>query len=72
MTNPDESNAAPDSYGDLPLQPTGSGVADLEIAYEQMRLTEGNDAAAIPADGDRTGPPVILRDDEAESGAHPS
>ena len=30
----------PESVADLPLQPTGSGVADLEIAYEQMKLAE--------------------------------
>ncbi|MCP4026860.1 MAG: hypothetical protein GY736_11230 [Sphingomonas sp.] len=30
----------PESYTDLPMQPTGSGPADLEVAYEQMRLAE--------------------------------
>lgn len=30
----------PESYADLPMQPTGSGPADLEVAYEQMRLAE--------------------------------
>lgn len=69
MTNTNEPDAVPDSFSDPPLQPTGSGVADLEIAYEQM-LTEGNDTAAIPAD-DRTGAPVVFNDDEAESEGHP-
>ncbi|KQR82288.1 hypothetical protein ASG07_11570 [Sphingomonas sp. Leaf343] len=61
---------APEGFGDLPIQPTGSGVADLEIAYEQMRLSEDDagdampvDPAAIPTDGS---------DDAVESAAHPS
>lgn len=40
MTSTNGPDAAPDSFSDPPLQPTGSGVADLEIAYEEM-LTEG-------------------------------
>jgi len=50
----------PQSFGDLPIQPTGSGVQDLEIAYEQMRLTEA-DAAPAPDANDAI----------AESEAHP-
>lgn len=71
---PDETT--PDSYGDLPLQPTGSGVADLEIAYEQMKLTAVSDptdaeAGARPADD--PGATLIDRDDEeVESEGHPS
>ena len=34
----------PDALIDLPLQPTGSGVADLEIAYEQMKVAQGDGA----------------------------
>ncbi|WP_312488394.1 hypothetical protein [Sphingomonas sp.] len=58
--------AEPQSFDDLPIQPTGSGVQDLEIAYEQMRLAEGRgttDAATITLDGS---------DAVAESEAHPS
>ena len=72
MINATEPGAAPDSFSDLPLQPTGSGVADLEMAYEQMKLTEGNDTAAIRAEDDRTGAPAVFNDDEAESEGHPS
>lgn len=56
----------PESFTDLPIQPTGSGVQDLEVAYEQMRLSEEDavpDAAAIP---------TLNGDALAESEAHPS
>jgi hypothetical protein len=75
---PDPTDPHPDSardpngFGDLPIQPTGSGVADLEIAYEQMRLDEGVDGAdALPADPDAV---VPTEDglDAADSAAHPS
>ena len=62
MTDPTVTDPAIESFGDLPIQPTGSGVADLEIAYEQMKLAE--DDAGVP---DVTAP-----DDVAESAAHPS
>ena len=58
MTDPNHPNASPDLLGDLPLQPTGSGVADLEIAFEQMTLAGENgqdaiaDTGASPADSD--------------------
>ena len=55
---PDE----PQNFADLPIQPTGSGVQDLEIAYEQMRLSEA-DVAAVAVEGDSA---------VAESEAHPS
>jgi hypothetical protein len=61
-----------DGFGGLPIQPTGSGVADLEIAYEQMRLEEGMDGAdLLPADPDAV---VPTEDglDAADSAAHPS
>lgn len=53
----------------LPLQPTGSGVADLEVAYEQMKLAEdAGTAGASPSDEvPPTGGPGL-----AESEAHPS
>lgn len=64
----------PASFADLPLQPTGSGVADLEIAYEQMRLAEGD---AASADADRIdaldgASPVEDAQAAADSAAHPS
>lgn len=72
MTDPNEADEAPDGFGDLPLQPTGSGVADLEIAYEQMRLSAGADAAAARADDDLDALPADGGDAEAESEGHPS
>ena len=56
----------PESFADLPIQPTGSGVQDLEIAYEQLRLSE-NEADAAP-----TAVPTLSGDALAESEAHPS
>ncbi len=57
---------APNGLGDLPIQPTGSGVADLEIAYEQMALANDGDperdADVLPVEHGAT----------AESAAHPS
>ena len=40
MTDRPPTEITPESFGDLLLQPTGSGVADLETAYEQMKLSE--------------------------------
>ena len=71
MINPHEPDAAPDSFSDRPLQPTGSGVADLEIAYEQMKLTEENEASAARADVGTDTPSGAI-DAEADSEAHPS
>ena len=71
-------DAAPESFGDLPIQPTGSGVADLEIAYEQMRLSEEDDADAaavdtdIISDIDSAAMPTETGDAATESAAHPS
>ena len=56
----------PESFADLPIQPTGSGVQDLEIAYEQLRLSEDEPDAASAAD------PTLSGDAMAESEAHPS
>ena len=68
------SNATPfDTLGTLPIQATGSGVADLEIAYEQMQLmaddaeTTAPDTATAPSDI-----PTEAGEDAAESAAHPS
>ena len=60
----------PASFADLPIQPTGSGVQDLEIAYEQMALSQGSPASS--ADG--LDAPIPTEEDEAAmvSAAHPS
>ncbi len=69
MTQLTTSGDAPiETFADLPLQPTGSGVADLEIAYEQMKLADDANEAAV-VDGGATIPdPAAI----AESEAHPS
>lgn len=56
----------PDLLAALPIQPTGSGVADLEIAYEQMQLQAAEDATTTPEIPTEGGA------DAAESAAHPS
>lgn len=66
MTDPDATETPIDSFTDLPIQPTGSGVADLEIAYEQMKLAE--DAA----DKEAVATSSTTARDIAESAAHPS
>jgi hypothetical protein len=68
MTDPNATNAVPDNFGDLPIQPTGSGVADLEIAYERMKLAESAEEDGI----DPAATPTEIGDDKAESAAHPS
>ena len=37
-------NTSPDLLLDVPIQPTGSGVADLEIAFEQMKVAQASGA----------------------------
>ncbi|MBD8546639.1 hypothetical protein [Sphingomonas sp. CFBP 8760] len=66
--HPHSGHTGPDGFGDLPIQPTGSGVADLEIAYEQMRLGEDDDR---PVDPD-VAIPTEDTADAADSAAHPS
>lgn len=75
MADVNDQTNEPESYNDLPMQPTGSGPADLEVAYEQMRLAEeaegttGGVPAAAVADA------TIPANDTsavAESEAHPS
>ena len=79
MTDPNATTTpALDNFGDLPMQPTGSGVADLEIAYEQMKLAEGDEdgsegldaAGATPIDAADV--PTEGGEDKVESAAHPS
>ena len=58
----------------------GSGVADLEIAYEQMKLAEGDEAGIGSTDAETGTPgapvpdmtPTETGEDAAESVAHPS
>ncbi len=74
MSDVTDTNHEPQSYGDLPMQPTGSGVADLEVAYEQMRLAEddqGAGASAPALTADETIPTEDTQD-AADSAAHPS
>lgn len=60
MTDRPNDDTPPETFADLPMQPTGSGVADLEIAYEQMKLAE--DAGGTRRDADEAEDPA----------AHPS
>lgn len=65
----------PDMLATLPIAPTGSGVADLEIAYEQMQLLAEDDAATSPADPVDATPADIPTEggtDAIKSAAHPS
>lgn len=66
MTDPNTADV-PTGIADLPMQPTGSGVADLETAYEQMKLA-GDDAATT----DAVDVPTVDGDAAADSAAHPS
>lgn len=75
MSDPNPHPHEIESFGDLPIQPTGSGPADLETAYEQMRLSESANAEIGPGDDlPATDTPIPTDDtpDAAESGAHPS
>lgn len=64
MTDPDDLAPPLTGLADLPVGATGSGVADLEIAYEQMRIAQEADTP--------TDTPVLDRDAGLESAAHPS
>lgn len=50
-----------DSPADLPIQPTGSGTADLEIARLQAAVEDGVEDPAItmPVPDDGTTPPPM-------------
>ncbi|HIV77946.1 MAG TPA: hypothetical protein H9899_10530 [Candidatus Sphingomonas excrementigallinarum] len=71
----------PASFADLPIQPTGSGVQDLEIAYEQMALAQDTSTSSDPTQDDRivdstpgSDSVMPIEDEEAAiiSAAHPS
>jgi len=65
----------PASFGDLPIQPTGSGVADLEVAYEQMRLADEAEDSPIPSSEPSLTDDILATEDTqaaADSAAHPS
>ena len=70
---PDPQNTAPEPgfLADLPMQPSGSGVADLEVAFERMKLADEADEAA-PAGPGETAVPTIADGAAQESAAHPS
>ena len=53
----------------LSMQPTGSGVADLEVAYEQMKLAEAAGLRTADASDEA---PIASRSKLAETEAHPS
>ena len=61
--------APPPDLAGLPIQPTGSGVADLEVAYEQMRLANAADPASDLAEDNALS---ATRDAGDEVEAHPS
>jgi hypothetical protein len=68
MAEPDPTAHEPETFADLPIQPTGSGVADLMIAREQMALADGDagpddEVAVVPTEDGA---------DAADSAAHPS
>lgn len=63
-----EDDQMPHDVSALPIQPTGSGVADLEVAYEQMKLAEG-----APEEDRQAGELAADRgEDVSEVEAHPS
>lgn len=75
MPNPNEPIHDRGDFGNLPMQPTGSGPADLEVAYEQMRLLEEAESKSGTVLGSETAAPVTPFEDTpatAESEAHPS
>lgn len=76
MTDPSPTDTTPDNFAELPIQPTGSGVADLEIAYERMRVTEDLCSDDAP-EGERVaqagnGQSIGKDRDVAETEAHPT
>lgn len=60
MIDPDPTDSTLDNFGAFPMQPTGSGVADLEIAYEQMKLAEDGDGDGLSEN--------VVKPDEITSG----
>jgi hypothetical protein len=80
MAHPNATDTLLDDFNNLPIHPTGSGIADLEIAYEQMKLAEDTDASnALDLAGSQAqigdlGTDTIGIETEAfeQSAAHPS
>lgn len=80
MADLNATDALLDDFGNLPIHPTGSGIADLEIAYEQMKLAEeanASNALSIPDSDALIGNPNaemtgIETEAVEESAAHPS
>ena len=71
MTEHPAADAAPTEIADIPMQPTGSGVADLEVAYEKMKLAEAADLGDEAASDDDP-LPTTGGTGAAESEAHPT
>ena len=80
MAHPNVTDTLLDDFSNLPIHPTGSGIADLETAYEQMKLAEDADPSnALEVAGSRaqtedfgtdiTGTETAAVEDSA---AHPS
>lgn len=80
MAHPNVTDTLLDDFGNLPIHPTGSGAADLEVAYEQMKLADDADAsnaldlAGLRAQTENLGTDTTGMETEAveESAAHPS
>jgi hypothetical protein len=80
MANSNATDALLNDLSNLPIHPTGSGAADLETAYEQMRLAEDaedsdsllspSSASEITAHNSADLPAESA--DVEESAAHPS
>jgi hypothetical protein len=79
MANSNATDALLNDLSNLPIHPTGSGAADLETAYEQMRLAEDaedSDSLLSPSSASEiTANSADLPAESAdveESAAHPS
>ena len=70
MTDRDLPETPSADFAGMPMQPTGSGVADLEVAFEQMKLAEAADPDLAAADAAVT--PTATDSEMGESEAHPS
>lgn len=57
----DDDQREPAGFGDLPMQPTGSGVADEQAAFERTELDAGPDTGPDPALDDVVDPDAVSR-----------
>jgi hypothetical protein len=80
MANSNATDAMLNDLSNLPIHPTGSGTADLETAYEQMRLAEDaedsdtlfNPSSASEIIAHNSADLPTETEAVAESAAHPS